>query len=73
MKTSITYLLSMLLISSVGFSQTGSRLELGTAESVLNGVLNQNTRAESEYSFRTSLGEQIKIEITNYYYEDGWF
>ena len=49
------------------YSQSSTRLELGTPKSVLNGIRGQNTRTTSIYTLPLSNGESAAINIQNYY------
>jgi hypothetical protein len=49
------------------FSQSGERLALGTPQSLLNDIQQQNTRTNSTYALKLSNGSVAAIRIENYY------
>ena len=61
----------LLLFSFVSISQAETKLKVGTPESILNGVIKENTRVSSEYTFPSGSGEQIRVIVKDYYFKDG--
>ena len=59
-------LLFFSVFSFQGFSQSNSRLNLGTPESVLNSVRNQRSSAGSAYNLQLTNNEVAAITIENY-------
>lgn len=55
------------LLSFPLFSQSGSRLNLGTPETLLNSIRNQRSSNPSEFSLSLVSGEVARIAIDNYF------
>ena len=67
MKLFTFFSLAFFSISSFSFSQPASKLILGTVETVLKDVQDQNTRTSSAYSLKLNAREVVDINIENYY------
>lgn len=66
------YNLHLLLLLIMTVSLSAFQLEIGTPESIIADVINQNTRSTSKLILPTCCGGDITLAIETFSYEDGY-
>ena len=66
------YNLPLVLLVIITVSLSAFQLEIGTPESLIADIVNQNTRSTSKLILPTCCGGDITLAIETYSYEDGY-
>lgn len=61
----------LLCLSFLSFAQIGSKLRVGTTESVLSDLAKRNIKASSTYNLLSTSADKIPVKVEDFYYIDG--
>src|SRR4051812_24209066 len=73
MKNLVLTVFAFALSSSCVFAQSGAKLNLGTPQSFINSIRNEQSRSASTFELPLSTGETATIAIENYFDQEGNF